>query len=167
MRILIHDLNEKDFKNVFTNIASDITVISDNCKIHHCIGCFGCWVKTPAICMIHDSYENMGETLSKCEEIVIVSKCCYGGLSPFVKNVLDRSISYMHPYFTIRKGEMHHRRRYQNHFSLRVYFYGKDITKEEKETAQRLVLANSINLDCIKHEVGFFSDLQEMDGEII
>ncbi|WP_407654270.1 MULTISPECIES: hypothetical protein [Caproicibacterium] len=35
--------------------------------------------------------------LSQCDELILISKCCYGGFSPFVKNVLDRSIPYIHP----------------------------------------------------------------------
>lgn len=113
MRLLIHDLNNEEFQELFTKQMSETMIISDNGTIRHCIGCFGCWVKTPAACVIRDDYGDMGENLSKCKDLIIISKCCYGGLSPFVKNVLDRSISYIHPYFVTRNGEMHHRRRYK------------------------------------------------------
>ena len=46
---------------------------------------------------------------SNSGELVLVSRCCFGGPGPFVKNVLDRCISYVHPYFVIKNGEMHHR----------------------------------------------------------
>lgn len=110
MKLFIHDLKSEDFKEIFPNISNDTIVISDNGDIHHCIGCFGCWVKTPGVCVIGDKYGNMGEYLSKAEEIIIISKCCYGGFSPFVKCILDRSISYVHPYFVIKNGEMHHKK---------------------------------------------------------
>lgn len=167
MKLLVHNLDDKDFKAKFSNINKDTTVISSSNEIHHCIGCFGCWVKTPAACVIRDKYGDMGELLSKCEELVIISKCCYGGFEPFVKNVMDRSISYIHPYFTTRNKEMHHRKRYKNCFSLKVCFYGTDIDKEEMETAKKLVVANSINFNCTKQEVIFFSSIEEMDGKII
>ncbi len=41
--------------------------------------------------------------LAACDELTIVSKCTYGGPSAYVKNVLDRSIPYMHPDFVIKK----------------------------------------------------------------
>ena len=57
-----------------------------------------------------------------CSEMLIISKCVYGSYSPFVKNVLDRSISYIHPYFTVKNGEMHHQQRYKRDFRLKVVF---------------------------------------------
>ena len=50
MKLLIHDLSIKDFKRNFKNLPKDIKVISDNGTIHNCMGCFGCWIKTPGIC---------------------------------------------------------------------------------------------------------------------
>ena len=167
MKLLIHDLESKDFKKIFPNQLDDTMVISDDGTIHHCIGCFGCWIKTPAACVIRDKYGDMGEYLSKCKEIIIISKCYYGGFSPFVKNVLDRSISYIHPYFVIRNGEMHHRRRYKNHIDMKVCFYGENITEKEKQTGEKLVKANSINLDCDISSVSFVNSIEEMEGQIL
>lgn len=167
MRLLIHDLKSDDFQKIFPDLSRDTMVISDNGTIHYCVGCFGCWVKTPAACVIRDSYGDMGEYLSKCNEVIIISKCCYGGFSPFVKNVLDRSISYIHPYFVIRNGEMHHRRRYNNKIDLKVWFYGENITEKERITAERLVKANAVNLDCSVSKVTFIGSIKEMEGLIL
>jgi len=162
MRLIIHDLKEEDFKRLFPNLLNDVIIISNNGNIHHCTGCFGCWVKTPATCVIRDGYEDMGKHLSKCKQLIIISKCCYGGFSPFVKNVLDRSISYIHPYFVIRNGEMHHKRRYNNDIDLLVWFYGENITEKEKLTAQKLIKANSINLYCNVKKVTFSRSVEEI-----
>ncbi len=85
MRLIIHDLKGDEFKKLCPNEVKDLIVVSDDGSIHHCMGCFGCWIKTPGECIIKDKYENMGECLSKCNEVIIISKCVYGGLSPFVK----------------------------------------------------------------------------------
>ncbi|MGL5378952.1 NAD(P)H-dependent oxidoreductase [Clostridium sp.] len=108
MRLLINDLKEEELKRYFKEIPNDIITISNNSSIKKCVGCFNCWIKTPATCVIKDDYQEMGKMISQSEEIIIVTKCTYGGYSPFVKNVMDRSTSYIHPYFTIRNGEMHH-----------------------------------------------------------
>lgn len=167
MKLLIHDIETNDFQKLFPSLLDDAMVISNNGNIHHCIGCFGCWVKTPAACVIRDEYGDMGEYLSKCEEMIIISKCCYGGFSPFVKNVLDRGISYVHPYFKIRNGEMHHQRRYKNHIDMQVWFYGENITEKEKQTAQKLVKANSINLFCNVSRITFAHNIMEMEEQIL
>ncbi|MBE6059009.1 MAG: flavodoxin family protein [Clostridium sulfidigenes] len=167
MKLLIHDLENNEFKKIFPNQLDDTIIISDDDTIHHCIGCFGCWIKTPGACIIRDKYGDMGEYLSKCQEVILISKCCYGGFSPFVKNVLDRSISYIHPYFAIRNGEMHHRRRYKNHIDMRVWFYGENITEKEKQTSEKLVKANSINLDCHVSSISFVNRIEKMEDEIL
>ncbi len=163
MKLLIHDLNDYEFKN----LSDDIKIIEKKEPINNCIGCFGCWVKTPAKCIINDSYENMGEYFSKSDEIIIISKCVYGGFSSFVKNILDRSISYVHPYFKMRNNEMHHKRRYNNIIKLTVWFYGENITLEEKETANKLVVANAINFDGVVNKITFVDNISELEGKII
>lgn len=163
MKLLIHDLNDYEFKN----LSDDIKIIEKKEPINNCIGCFGCWVKTPAKCVINDSYENMGEYFSKSDEIIIISKCVYGGFSPFVKNILDRSISYVHPYFKMRNNEMHHKRRYNNIIKLTVWFYGENITLEEKETANKLINANAINFDGVVKQISFVDSISELERKVI
>ncbi|HHY77672.1 MAG TPA: flavodoxin family protein [Clostridiales bacterium] len=167
MKLIICDLESKCFEKIFSDLPDDTMVILYDESIHHCTGCFGCWIKTPGVCVIRDKYGDMGERLSKCEEVIIISRCCYGGYSPFVKNIFDRSISYLHPDFVIKNGEMHHKRRYKNKIKLHVYFYGENITEKENLTAQKLVKANSINMDCNVGRVLFFQSIGEMEGQIL
>lgn len=167
MRLIIHDLKSEDFEKLFHNGLEDTMVISDDESIHNCIGCFGCWVKTPGACVIRDKYGDMGEHLSKCNEVIIISRCTYGGFSPFIKNVLDRSISYVHPFFKIRNGEMHHKRRYDNKVNMKVYFYGDKITEKEKQTAKDIVKVNCINLYWYTPKISFANNIKEMEAHVI
>ena len=167
MKLLIHDWEQESFKKQVTDTLDNVTIVSDDGTSNHCIGCFGCWIKTPGACVINDQYRDMGERLSKCDEVMIISKCFYGGFSPFVKKVLDRSISYIHPYFEIRNGEMHHKPRYKKHFDLKVWFYGENITEQEKHTAEKLIQANAVNLNCGLHKVIFVQDIAEIEGELL
>lgn len=165
MKLIIHDLNLEQAEKVIPP-GENTRIISDDGTICPCIGCFGCWIKTPAQCVIRDHYGNMGEALSKCEELIIISRCCYGGFSPFVKNVLDRSISYIHPYFIIKNGEMHHRPRYDSHFSMSAYFYGAELSDQDKMIARSLVKANSINLHCIVKDILFETEAEAFGGRL-
>lgn len=143
MKMILHDLPEG-----IELLAKEDEILIDSKKINnYCIGCFGCWLKTPGVCVIKDEFQHMGETLAKVDELVIISKSTFGGFSSTVKNVLDRSISYVLPFFEIRKGEMHHAARYGNQIKFSAVFYGEDITDIEKETAQNLVAANALNLN--------------------
>jgi len=159
MKLLIHDL-ENFNKNILINDNEDnIIIISDNGKINPCICCFGCWIKTPGQCVIKDGYENMGSLLSKCDQMIIISKCFYGCYSPFIKNVLDRIVCpYQLPYLKTTRGRTQHPKRYKNKITLTVYFYG-EITEAEKETAQKVVKAYRKNVDIYFYDT--FEEIKE------
>ena len=163
MKIIIHDINEKELEKIYnlTGIDKneDIILIFDNKKIKNCTGCFFCWTKNPGKCRIKDSYENLAELYSKTEKIVIMSKCHYGSYSPFVKNVLDRSIPYLLPFFKLKNNEMHHTIRYKRKLFMEVYFYGKDLTELEKNIAEKTVKANCVNLNVKKFNVSFLENI--------
>lgn len=167
MKLIIHDLKNEEFQRLFPKELKDTKVISDDGTIKHCIGCFGCWIKTPGVCVIRDNYGDMGEILSKSDEIIIISKCCYGGYSPFVKNVLDRAISYAHPNLVMRNGEIHHKRRYSNKFTMNIWFYGTNITEREKETAEKLIKGNEVNYDSAKSNISFVKSFEEVEVQIL
>lgn len=166
MNILIHDLSNEQFRSLFPEANNRVRIISDNGTIRHCIGCFGCWIKTPGRCVLKDGYDNMGELLSRCEKLTIISRCVYGCYSPFVKNVLDRSIPWLLPFFKIRNNETHHKRRYQNNMRLAVHFYGENITGKERETAKKLVKANCANFNVKDYEISFSNSEDELCKEV-
>lgn len=166
MNILIHDLKDGQFQSLFPKAGRQAHIISDTGAIHNCTGCFGCWIKTPGKCVLKDGYDNMGELLSQAKRVLIISRCCYGCYSPFVKNVLDRSIPYLLPFFEIKHNETHHRKRYKNHLQFSVYFYGENITAQEKETAKNLVKANCINFGVQRYDISFFGSLEELCREV-
>lgn len=144
-------------------VQGDHKIIKPQGDIRFCIGCFGCWIKTPGECVTHDGYERIGVDLSKCTELILVSRCHYGSVSPFVKTAQDRSISYLSPDFVFYKGEMHHKRRYSNKISLSAYFYGDDITEAEKETARELMEANADNYDGQVEGILFYKSEKELE----
>ena len=161
MRLLIHDLSEQDAALILSGQKETEAVF---CKdtFKTCIGCFGCWVKDPGKCVLKDELGAMGSKLSKASELVIISQCCYGGYSPEVKTVMDRTIPYLHPNFQIKGGEMHHKMRYNNRLQLQALFYGPDITEEEQNTARGIVRANSVNLGADLVSVDFFTEAGEV-----
>lgn len=164
MILLIHDLGAEEAKRLESTYATETVVVSDDGTIRHCVGCFGCWTKDPGSCVIKDKYSDMGALLGACTQLHIVSRCVYGGFSPFVKNVLDRSISYVHPDLRMREGKTHHRLRYDRPFRISVWFYGEGITENEREKALRLLKANSINMGCPLDGVRFVESTVNLKG---
>lgn len=161
MNIIIHDLNQVEEKTIVNCSQKDTVIISDNGKINPCIGCFGCWVKTPGQCVIKDGFDNLGKLWSKCNRLIIISKCYYGGFSPFVKNVIDRAVCpYQLPYFTKINGEMRHPKRYKNNIELSIHFYG-EMTENEKETAR--MLGNKLLIIELS-SIDFYGSHEEIKG---
>ena len=162
MKILISDVTD-----IPVQAGNELKILTDDKKLHHCIGCFGCWIKTPGKCVIKDDYMNMGEELAKCETLILISHCTYGGLSPFVKNILDRSISYISPYFKIINNETHHQRRYDNTFEIVAYFYGMDLSEREKELATDVVNAFAVNFHAQVSEICFCETTEQVKELIV
>lgn len=167
MDIMIHDLSKEQFESLFHDFGQKNYIISDSGNIRACTGCFGCWIKTPGKCILNDGYDNMGALLAQADKVLVISKCYYGCYSPFVKNILDRSISYLLPFFKTKYGETHHKRRYKNEFQLSVYFYGTDISSQEMKTAQDMVKANCRNFYVERYKVIFFKSLEDLSREVI
>lgn len=119
-----------------------------------CLGCFKCWTKNPAACVMTDSLHEMCRILGQADDMVIVTKNWYGGYSPAVKNLLDRSIGMSTPLSTYRGKQMHHTLRYGKHGSFRVYVMG-DVSDREKETWKLMVRRNAINWGYSACEVHF------------
>ena len=159
MTLVITDLDASKL-----HLPADCKVVRATEDRAHCVGCFGCWVKTPGECVIKDDISRHGGDMARCERLVIISRCVYGGYSPAVKRVMDRSIPYVHPYFVTREGEMHHRQRYDHTFDIQAHFYG-DITDAERQTAQKLVKANSDNFYGRSVKVSFY-ETPEQIGEV-
>ena len=161
-KILIHDLG-KEFNERFAGRAD--TVICADGRYAPCQGCFHCWTKTPATCELRDSLQEVCRVLGKADELIIITENWYGGHSPNVKNILDRSIGRSTPLGTYRNMEMHHSLRYGKHDKLRVIAYG-DMTGREEATWELMTERNAINLGYKDHEfvhVKTIEDITEKD----
>ena len=160
MKVIIHDLgieyNEKLQKRC------DVVIYADG-KYAPCQGCFGCWTKHPAECYMKDSLQTACRVIGKADELIIISENCYGGYSPEVKNVLDRSIGSSTPLSTYRGKQMHHTLRYGKHDFFRVFTYG-DITEAERASFELIAARNALNDGYRKSEVVVLKSLDELEG---
>ncbi|MBR5315819.1 MAG: flavodoxin family protein [Firmicutes bacterium] len=154
-----------DIENFDLPVGEDVQIVGPDLgkgNLKNCIGCFCSWHKTPGECIIHDGYERTGAKLGHCDQLIFISECVYGSLSPFCKMVLDPSISYVHPNFVTRRGEMHHKRRYDNVITVTAHFYGANITEEEKKTAEKLMQSNADNYDGFVGSIHFHESVDAL-----
>ncbi len=165
MKLVIHDLNREEW-NMISDRYEGWKEVYDNGTIKPCVGCFGCWIKSPGQCVIKDGYEKMGELIHQAEEVVVISTYTYGCFSSFVKNVFDRSIGWVLPFFEVVEGEMHHKRRYPENKDISFIFRGKNLTEQDKKDAERYVNAVCRNFRGIVKNISFEEIGADIDGEV-
>ena len=163
--LLIHDLNNEDSSKITPFLPPNSKIFSreiDNIK--GCLGCFNCWIKTPGKCVIKDSYTEIPKYIIEGNTLVIITEIKYGCYSSYVKNVIDRSIGILLPFFQTVNGELHHLPRYDNKsLKLVVMGYGKNVTLDEEETFKNLIKGNAINMCMPNYETHVIKDISEAE----
>ena len=155
MKLIIHDFPDEETKRGIREDPADCVLIGDKGTIMPCIGCFGCWKKTPGKCVVSDGYDSMGELIHAADEVIVYSRLTFGGFSGFVKNVFDRSLSYVLPHFELVDGESHHMKRYSETKDFSFRFRGSGMTEKEKDLAKKYVKAVCTNIRGNVKEVTF------------
>lgn len=83
--------------------------------MRYCIGCFGCWVKTPGVCSSQDESCEMRKAVIHSDFTLWAAPLRIGFPSAMLKKALDKSIPLIHPYMVVDQGEAHHRPRYDSY----------------------------------------------------
>lgn len=165
MRVLICDLTRSEAESCGITEGCDVVYTREELGAGRaCTGCFGCWVKTPGRCILPDVLQDLGPQLGAADELLVVSRACFGSYSPLVKRAIDRILPYLHPSFRIVEGHMHHRMRYANHLTLRFWFYGPS-SPAERACLLRLVEANRANYDATIAGVWFPRDISSIHSD--
>jgi len=116
-------------------------------EIAPCLGCFGCWVKTPGVCVIDDAGRDVARRMIRSDLLVFLTPLTFGGYSSELKKAIDRSIPNILPYFRLVRGEVHHVRRYPRAprlLGLGVVERGP-VDPDEEELLETLIHRNAIN----------------------
>jgi multimeric flavodoxin WrbA len=166
-KLILHDLTEKEAGMLPRQDDGRFSIFPASPAVRHCIGCFGCWVKTPGRCVIPDRGGDFAALMARHDELIVVSRLVFGGFSPDVKAVLDRSIGFVLPFFRTINREMHHAMRYEKSPDMRCLFYGEDMSRAEKSTAEKLVAANALNFGANHYATGFYPSIQEIGGVLL
>jgi len=164
MHLILHDLPPAQARRLLPPRSDELIWFDAAPGVKHCVGCYGCWVKTPGVCVIPDRAQSVAALLGRAEKFTVVSRCCYGGFSPDVKAVIDRHIGYMLPGFHVNQGEMHHVPRYPRRFALAWHLYG-DINEAERETARQYCAANARNMHAVSRSVHFYDSAEDLEVE--
>ncbi len=83
--------------------------------IKYCIGCFGCWVKSPGECRSGDESREVCRAYINSDFVLWASPVIMGFYSALLKKVTDKLICIVHPYGEFVAGEVHHLPRYDHY----------------------------------------------------
>ncbi|MEE0845366.1 MAG: hypothetical protein U0L71_04155 [Eggerthellaceae bacterium] len=130
-------------------------------KIANCVGCFGCWTKTPGKCVIRDDAVNVYPLIAKSDEVVYVSKVKFGGYDTPMKTMLERAIPVQQAFIRLVNGETHHVQRAVVPKRATIVGYGA-LSDREKDLFCKLVDRNAHNMSFEQHRV-LFAEEDEID----
>jgi multimeric flavodoxin WrbA len=110
-----------------------------NMDINYCTGCWGCWVKTPGKCVIHDDSDIVCDKAIYSDLVIFASPLIMGFISAVLKKTMDRLIPLLHPYIEFVEKECHHRKRYDKYPVL-----GLILDKNHKNLHQDITITTDI-----------------------
>ncbi len=83
--------------------------------LRYCIGCWGCWVKTPGQCISRDASLEMDRVIINSDFVLWASPLKMGFPTELLKRACDKHLPLIHPYMVVSHGEGHHRKRYSRY----------------------------------------------------
>lgn len=132
--------------------------------LRYCVGCFGCWVKTPGVCISQDASREIDHTVINSDFTLWAAPLRMGFPSALLKMALDKSIPLVHPYFEVDRGEAHHRPRYNQYPRLGLLLEAEgDTDSTDIEIVSDILRRTAINF---KSELEFSLTTETSVNEI-
>jgi len=125
---------------------ADVMVLRNE-KIASCLGCFGCWLKTPGVCVINDAGSDLPRRVIQSDFVFLLTPVTFGMYSSELKKALDRfPCPVLLPFFKRINGEIHHAPRYDKYPSLVAIGVLQNPDEESEKIFATLVSRNGTNL---------------------
>ncbi len=130
-------------------------------NIADCLGCFGCWVRSPGECVQDDEGREVARAVIQSDLVVALTPISFGGYSSEFKKVMDRLIPNISPFFTKVGGETHHSERYERYPNVLVIGVLPRPDAENEAIFKNLVARNAINMHPPAYACGVLLDGQD------
>ena len=125
-------------------------------QIKNCLGCFGCWVRTPGKCVLRDDAVKIYPQIAASSKVLYVTKVCFGSYDVPLKTMLERAIPIQQAFLRLHHGETHHVQRAVQEKQAVIIAY--DCTDpQEQELFCRLIQRNAENMLFKSWQVRFVS----------
>lgn len=143
MKVFVHDLQEKSWQGLGMKLREKDIVISEN---GDCAG------------------GDIEGLIGSCGQLVLISRCVYGGFSPFVQGVLEKCRRQFGPCLEMRHGQTHYEVRSENRnlFGMVCCFYGDHITPREEQSARIQSVSDGISLQAKGVRIVFYDTMDKI-----
>ena len=136
-------------------VGSDVEYFDlSSLKIANCMGCFGCWTKTPGKCVIRDDAVKIYPRIAASRQLLYVSRVKYGSYDVPMKTMLERAIPVQQAFIRLLHGETHHVQRDVVPKQAVIIAYG-EISQEGREIFRQLVARNAANMSFERWRIVF------------
>jgi len=180
MKITVLNGNPDARNNAFEGYLKELSdaLMSDNhlvtilslreMDIRYCIGCWGCWVKTPGKCIVADGSYDVCREYINSDLALFASPIIMGFTSALLKKAHDKLIPLILPYFEIVQNEFHHLSRYDKYPVIGLLLEkGKDADEEDIKIISDIYRRDAINFKTSFCFTKLTSDpLEEVTSEI-
>src|SRR4030067_2302164 len=92
-----------------------IQLLLRDVPLRYCIGCWGCWVKTPGECVARDASRDIDRAVINADFVLWSAPLKMGFPAQLLKMALDKHLPLIHPYMEVAYGEAHHLKRYRHY----------------------------------------------------
>ena len=128
-------------------------------NIANCVGCFGCWTRTPGKCVIRDDAVQIYPCIARSRRVIYVSRIKYGGYDVPMKTMLERAIPIQQAFIRLFHGETHHIQRAVTPKQAVIFAYG-DSSLQEQDIFRQLVERNARNMIFEHYRIVFLPEDQ-------
>ena len=156
-------LSDRPFDLPLDNHSTEFIDLS-GLKISNCIGCYGCWTKTPGKCVIRDDAVKVYPKIAASDRVLYISKVKYGSYDTVMKTMLERAIPVQQAFIRLLNGETHHVQRAVVPKQATIIGYG-NISDEEKEIFTQLIGRNASNM-CFEDYRVIFPQENELEQAV-
>ncbi len=130
-----------------------------------CMGCFGCWVKKPGECVVGDGISQINRAAMNSDVVVYLCPVVFGQFSANMKNVIDRWLPNMLPFFVTRPdGSTMHPPRYDDYPRQLMVGYADDLPEEDMLLFSDITKKHRTNVNALFWRGSAADIRKELDG---
>jgi hypothetical protein len=106
----------KNLSEALTATNHDVTILTlRDMDIRYCVGCWGCWVKTPGECVALDESADVRRAYINSDFVLFTSPVIMGFTSALLKKAQEKLLPILLPYFEHVNDELRHVGRYSRY----------------------------------------------------